>query len=226
MFENYLNQMNEILYKEGPVQDFCKLVFLTRDTLSNSVIESLINFCFCQFLIKAESKTNVDRKYFAMGLGIFVAWLLFGLLAPLTISLIAFTYPAIQSVKSLEKNKNQEKWLTYWVVYGCFNIVEFFGDILLSWFPFYFFIKTAFLIWCMAPIRLNGSIIIFKMFVLPFFVMHKEKLDDILNHEIEDEFENKVDNEMKEKINELNGLVQGGLLKYLAEEQINANHNQ
>ena len=50
-------------------------------------------------------------------------------------------------MKSLEQNENQEKWLTYWVVYGCFNIVEFFGDILLSWFPFYFFIKTAFLVW-------------------------------------------------------------------------------
>ena len=31
---------------------------------------------------------------------------------------------------------------------------------------------------------------------------------------------------MKEKIKELNGLVQGGLLKYLAEEQfVSANHN-
>ena len=105
-----------------------------------------------------------------------VFWLLFGLLAPLTISLIAFTYPAIQSIRSLEEKQNQEKWLTYWVVYGVFNIVEFFSDILLSWFPLYFFIKTAFLIWCMAPIKLNGSIIIFKMIILPFFILHKEKL--------------------------------------------------
>ena len=107
-------------------------------------------------------------------------WLLFGLLAPLTISLIAFTYPAIQSIRSLEENQNQEKWLTYWVVYGVFNIVEFFSDILLSWFPLYFFIKTAFLIWCMAPIKLNGSIIIFKMIILPFFILHKEKLGKLL----------------------------------------------
>ena len=105
-----------------------------------------------------------------------IFWLLFGLLAPLTISLIAFTYPAIQSIRSLEEKQNQEKWLTYWVVYGVFNIVEFFSDILLSWFPLYFFIKTAFLIWCMAPIKLNGSIIIFKMIILPFFILHKEKL--------------------------------------------------
>ena len=47
------------------------------------------------------------------------------------------------------------------------------------------------------------------------------------DHKIEGELENKVDNEMKEKIKELNGLVQGGLLKYLAEEEfVSANHNE
>ena len=127
-------------------------------------------------IFQVADKSGISKRYIAAGSSMVVFWLLFGLLAPLTISLIAFTYPAIQSIRSLEENQNQEKWLTYWVVYGVFNIVEFFGDILLSWFPLYFFIKTAFLIWCMAPIKLNGSIIIFKMIILPFFILHKEKL--------------------------------------------------
>lgn len=29
-------------------------------------------------------------------------------------------------------------WLTYWVVYGLFGLAEFFSDLLLSWFPFYY----------------------------------------------------------------------------------------
>lgn len=29
-------------------------------------------------------------------------------------------------------------WLTYWVVYALFGLVEFFSDLLLSWFPFYY----------------------------------------------------------------------------------------
>lgn len=29
-------------------------------------------------------------------------------------------------------------WLVYWVVYGLFGLAEFFSDLLLSWFPFYY----------------------------------------------------------------------------------------
>lgn len=29
-------------------------------------------------------------------------------------------------------------WLTYWVVYSLFGLAEFFSDLLLSWFPFYY----------------------------------------------------------------------------------------
>merc|ERR1712168_672135 len=142
MLRAYIEPIETFLESDGPVQDI---------------------------LNKIADKTGISKRYIAAGSSMITFWLLFGLLAPLTISLIAFTYPAIQSIRSLEENQNQEKWLTYWVVYGVFNIVEFFSDILLSWFPLYFFIKTAFLIWCMAPIKLNGSIIIFKMIILPFF---------------------------------------------------------
>lgn len=34
------------------------------------------------------------------------------------------------------------QWLTYWVVYAAFGIIEYFTDILLSWIPFYFLIKV------------------------------------------------------------------------------------
>lgn len=34
-------------------------------------------------------------------------------------------------------------WLTYWVVYGLFGVVEFFSDLLLSWFPFYYVGKVG-----------------------------------------------------------------------------------
>lgn len=29
-------------------------------------------------------------------------------------------------------------WLTYWVVYGVFSVAEFFSDLFLYWFPFYY----------------------------------------------------------------------------------------
>lgn len=36
-------------------------------------------------------------------------------------------------------------------VYGFVSILESFTDILLYWFPFYFFLKTVLLLWLMLP---------------------------------------------------------------------------
>ena len=41
-----------------------------------------------------------------------------------------------------ESKEDDTQWLIYWVVFGVFNIVEFFSDILLSWFPLYFLVKV------------------------------------------------------------------------------------
>jgi len=48
------------------------------------------------------------------------------------------------SVKAIESvNKDDDtQWLTYWVVYSVFALVEFFADILLSWIPLYWFLKV------------------------------------------------------------------------------------
>merc|ERR1712142_1141209 len=98
-----------------------------------------------------EEKLKVGRKYIATAVAILLIWMALGLLAPLVVNVVAFTYPAIQSIKSLECKDSQlaQKWLTYWIVYGCFSVSEFFVDIVLSWFPMYFVSKMAFLVWCM-----------------------------------------------------------------------------
>ena len=67
-----------------------------------------------------EDKIKVGRKYIATGVAILLLWLALGLLAPLVVNVIAFTYPAIQSINSLESKDSlaAQKWLTYWIVYG------------------------------------------------------------------------------------------------------------
>ena len=52
----------------------------------------------------------------------------------------------VKTKKALEEDRGAGRWLIYWLVLGCFNLVEFFADILLAWFPFYFGIKLAFLV--------------------------------------------------------------------------------
>lgn len=45
--------------------------------------------------------------------------------------------PRIKAIESPSK-EDDTVWLTYWVVYSLFGLAEFFSDLLLSWFPFYY----------------------------------------------------------------------------------------
>jgi len=139
---------------------------------------------FTDLLEVVEKKTNVRRLYLVLGLAAFLAfYLMIGYGADFLCNLIGFVYPAYASVKAIESNKKEDdtKWLTYWVVYSTFSILEFFGDIFFFWVPFYSFCKCGFLIYCMIPGSYNGSLKIYSSVLRPFFLKHQDKMEQALN---------------------------------------------
>jgi receptor expression-enhancing protein 5/6 len=137
-----------------------------------------------KYLTTIEKKTNIKKRYIALaGILLVSVYLVIGLAKELLCNLIGFVYPAYISVKAIESNdKNDDtEWLMYWVVFASFSCVEFFSDILLSWFPFYFLGKCIFLIWCMSPGSYNGWNVIYTRIIRPFVLRHESKIDGALN---------------------------------------------
>ncbi|BFZ20823.1 hypothetical protein BsWGS_23862 [Bradybaena similaris] len=97
-------------------------------------------------------------------------------------NLIGFLYPAYASVKAIESHDKDDvtKWLTYWVVYSVYSHLEFFFDILLSWLPFYWFLKCAFLVWCFLPVPWSGSHMIYYLLIRPFILSHQDNIDAVV----------------------------------------------
>lgn len=81
--------------------------------------------------------------------------------------LIGYVYPFYASILSIEK-KETGIWLTYWVVYSLFGVVEDFVDAFFFWFQYYYTLKIALLVWLFLPQTL-GAKIVYEKGILPVF---------------------------------------------------------
>ena len=81
---------------------------------------------------------------------------------------LGVAYPAFMSFLALEtvERDDDKQWLTYWVIFGLFNIVDQWSGFILRFIPFYFVIKLCFLVWLFHPSTL-GATIIYNTYVLP-----------------------------------------------------------
>lgn len=69
-------------------------------------------------------------------------------------NLVGWAFPAFLSMRAIETPGHEDdiQWLTYWAVFGFFNFIESFAlRLVIYYVPWYFPIKTAFIIWLQLP---------------------------------------------------------------------------
>ncbi|CAL1292191.1 unnamed protein product [Larinioides sclopetarius] len=137
-----------------------------------------------EYFEKAEKTIGVKRVYIAVGLmSLWALYMILGRGAQLICNLVGVGYPAYVSMHALETSSKDDdtRWLTYWVTYACFTILDFFCDFIVSFIPFYWLLKCLFLIWCFAPMANNGSTILYNRIIRPLFLKNRKGIDDVLN---------------------------------------------
>jgi hypothetical protein len=101
------------------------------------------------------------------------------LLARCIIVTIGTLYPGYRSYKSLINSDIREvvNCLRYWIVFSIFLACETVTDVLLSWFPFYYWIKIFIVLWMISP---AGSTLLYKRFVQPVLKEREQEIDQLL----------------------------------------------
>ncbi|KAI4298367.1 hypothetical protein L6164_031938 [Bauhinia variegata] len=94
---------------------------------------------------------------------------------------VGLLLPVYSTFKAIEKKdqNEQQKWLIYWAAYGSFSAAEIFAEKVLSWFPLYYHMKFAFLVWLQLP-TINGASQLYASHLRPFLLKHQARLDQIV----------------------------------------------
>ena len=125
-----------------------------------------------------QEKTGIKGIFVILGLVLCVIFVYFNIFDSIITNLVGTLYPAFWTIKSLEQNsvEEQKKWLTYWVVFGSFIIVDMSSPVIVKFIPFYFVLKILFLIWLFMP-GSSGCTIVYYLVVKKIFRYYEERIE-------------------------------------------------
>lgn len=95
-----------------------------------------------------------------------------------SVGIVLPVYSTFKAIEAKDQDE-QQKWLLYWAAYGSFSVVELFTDKFLYWFPLYYHMKFAFLVWLQLP-SVDGASQLYMNHLRPFLRRHQPRLDQLV----------------------------------------------
>ena len=119
-----------------------------------------------------------------LGGAILVASLITFILFGSTILTLAITvlYPAFKSIQALETDSSTDdkEWLTYWIIFGLFSLIDDFFGCILNFIPYFYWIKLAFFIYLLAP-QTRGAQFLYNAFVKDLLEKNRSKIEGLIS---------------------------------------------
>ncbi|KAF7049716.1 hypothetical protein CFC21_058204 [Triticum aestivum] len=103
-----------------------------------------------------------------------------GFVSRILLLVFGYAYPAYECYKTVELNKPEIEqlifWCQYWILVALMTVMERFGDLTISWLPFYSEAKLLFFIYLWYP-RTKGTTYIYGTFFKPYISQHENEID-------------------------------------------------
>ncbi|CDW52322.1 receptor expression enhancing protein 5 [Trichuris trichiura] len=109
------------------------------------------------------------------------AYLVVGDYGDLICNLICIVHPVYMSLWAIEMRDDEEntQWLTYWVIFALFSIVDYASEALMGYFPIYWLAKCVLFLWLSLSIY-KGALRVYHFllrgFVVTFIARSRWKL--------------------------------------------------
>ena len=96
-------------------------------------------------------------------------------------SFLSIVLPIFASYKALRTPDPAllTPWLTYWVILAIIHLFEYWTYFILSWVPFYSYLRLVLLCYLVLP-QTQGARVIYQTYVHPFLDHHESQIDDFI----------------------------------------------
>jgi receptor expression-enhancing protein 5/6 len=90
-------------------------------------------------------------------------------------------YPGLHSIRAIESAKKEDDkvWLTYWMIFGLFNVVETFFGFIFYFVPYFDWIRLGFFIWLLAP-QFNGAKVLYESVLKTLLNENQDLIRDLI----------------------------------------------